>query len=92
MGNQEAGERELLIATKADPENKELLHILGTDDPKTGSLLTSMRKIFIRTFSKKKPDSRIAKKKLTEIFIVKGDLQKGMGLHARTLESATWRY
>jgi tetratricopeptide (TPR) repeat protein len=74
MGNREAGEQELLLATKSDPENRELLHILGTYYSATRGL-DDYENLYMDLL-RKKPDSRIAKKKLTEIFIMKGQLDK----------------
>ena len=71
-GNPEMAEHELLLATKSDPENEDLLHILGTYDSGTGSL--DDHENLYQDLLKEKPDSLAAKKKLTELFIIKGKL------------------
>ena len=40
-GKQDQAEQELLLATKADPENEELLHVLGVSTPARGDMTTS---------------------------------------------------
>src|SRR3990172_336497 len=74
MGNQEKGEREFNLAVRANPENEELLHILGV-------FPFSMRRLdeyedFYRNFLKANPDSLAIKKKLMELFIVKGEFDE----------------
>jgi len=74
IGNQEAGEQELLLATKSDPENEGLLHILGTYY--SGTRRLDDYENLYQDLLKKKPDSLAAKKRLTELFIMKGKLQE----------------
>ena len=61
----------MLLATKADPENEELLHVLG-------SFYTSTRRFdevekLYQDLLKKNPDSIVAKKRLVEIYFNKND-------------------
>lgn len=74
MGDQAKAEQELILATKADPENENLLHILGSYYAGTRKF-DEFEKLYLDLL-KKKPDSLIAKKKLAEFYIQKGDLQK----------------
>jgi tetratricopeptide (TPR) repeat protein len=74
MGNQEKGEQELILATKFDPENEELLHIVGTYGSVTRRL--DDYENFYRDFLKRKLDSTAAKKKLAEVLITMGELQR----------------
>ena len=55
MGNQERGEQELILATKSDPENEELLHILGTYG--SGTRRLDDYENLYRDLLKRKPDS-----------------------------------
>ena len=71
LEKQDQAEQELLLATKADPENEELLHVLG-------SFYTSTRRFdevekLYQDLLKKKPDSIVAKKRLVEIYFNKND-------------------
>jgi putative PEP-CTERM system TPR-repeat lipoprotein len=73
-GNQEKGEDELLLATQAEPENEELLHVVGL-------FYRVMRRTdefekFYLDLLKKKPDSVIGKKKLAELYLAKAQLKK----------------
>ena len=70
-GKQEQAEQELLLATKADPENEELLHILGNFYSSTRRY-DDLEKLY-QELLKKKPDSLIAKKRLVEIYFTKND-------------------
>jgi tetratricopeptide (TPR) repeat protein len=74
MGDQARAEEELILATREDPENETLLHILGTYYARTRKL-DEFEKVYLDLL-KKKPDSLIAKKKLAEFYILKGDLPK----------------
>jgi predicted Zn-dependent protease len=61
----------LLLATKADPENEELLHVLG-------SFYTSTRRFdevekLYQDLLKKNPHSIVAKKRLVEIYFNKNE-------------------
>ena len=42
-GKQDKAEQELLLATKADPENEELLHVLGSFYSEHAALLTTSK-------------------------------------------------
>ena len=70
-GKQDQAEQELLLATKADPENEELLHILGNFYSSTRRY-DDLEKLY-QDLLKKKPDSLIAKKRLVEIYFTKND-------------------
>ena len=70
-GKQEQAEQELLLATKADPENEELLHVLGNFYSSTRRY-DDLEKLY-QDLLKKKPDSLIAKKRLVEIYFTKND-------------------
>ena len=74
MGDQERGEQELILAAKSDPENQELLHILGTYESSTRRL-DDYENLY-RDLLKRKPDSIAGKKKLSEVLVVKGDLPR----------------
>lgn len=71
-GNPEKGEAELIAATQADPENEVLLHILGIYYAVTRKS-SEIEKLYLDLLQKK-PQSIIAKKKLAELYIAKGDL------------------
>src|SRR4030095_7390058 len=73
MGDQAKAEQELILATKADPENENLLHILGSYYAGTRKF-DEFEKLYLDLL-KKKPDSLMAKKKLAEFYLLKGDLQ-----------------
>jgi tetratricopeptide (TPR) repeat protein len=73
-GNEAKAEEELTVATKADPENEALLHILGDLYSRTRRY-DDYEKLY-RELLQKKPSSIIAKKKMIEILIVKGNLQQ----------------
>jgi putative PEP-CTERM system TPR-repeat lipoprotein len=75
LGDQAKAEDELILATKADPENENLLHIQGSYDAGTRKF-DEFERIYLDLL-KKKPDSLMAKKRLAEFYILKGDLQKG---------------
>ena len=74
MGDQEKGEQELILAAKSDPENEELLHLLGTYGS-SAHRLDDYENLYTELL-KRKPDSLAAKKKLIELFIMKGELQE----------------
>src|SRR3989304_8534003 len=63
-----------MLAAKSDHKNEELLHMLGAYGSET--LRLDDYENLYRDFLKAKPDSLAIKKKLTELFIVKGELQK----------------
>ena len=73
MGTQQESEaeKELLEATKADPENEALLHILG--DFYTATERADDYEKLYREFLKKKPGSLGAKKRMAEIALIKND-------------------
>ena len=60
-----------MLATKADPENEELLHVLGNFYSSTRRY-DDLEKLY-QDLLKKKPDSLIAKKRLVEIYFAKND-------------------
>ena len=68
-GDQERGEDELILATKAEPENEGLLHVLGLFYRAT-CRFAEFEKLYLDLL-KKKPDS-IAKKRLCRIVPCKG--------------------
>ena len=74
IGNQERGEQELMLAAKSDPENEELLHMLGASDFETRRL--DEYENLYKDLLKAKPDSLAIKKKLTEIRITKGEFRE----------------
>jgi len=74
MGNQEKGEQEFILAARSNPENEELLHILGAYDFETRRL-DDYENLY-RDFLRKKPDSLAIKKKLMELFILKGEFDE----------------
>ena len=90
MGDQEMGEQELILAAKSDPENEELLHILGTYYSQTRSL-DEYGNIY-EDLLKRKPDSLSVKKKLTELLLMKGELQKAWKIRERDAEGPARRY
>ena len=75
MGDQAKAEQELILATEADPENENLLHIRGNEYAGTHKF-DEFEKLYLDLL-KKKPDSLMAKKRLAEFYILKGDLEKG---------------
>ena len=72
-GDRKRAEQELLAATKEDPENESLLHVLGGFYQRTKHF-DDVEKVYLE-FLKKKPDSLAAKKRLAEIYILKKDLK-----------------
>jgi tetratricopeptide (TPR) repeat protein len=75
MGDQAKAEQELILATEADPENENLLHIRASDYAGTHKF-DEIEGLYLDLL-KKKPDSLMAKKRLAEFYILKGDLGKG---------------
>jgi putative PEP-CTERM system TPR-repeat lipoprotein len=75
MGGQAKAEQELILATEGDPENENLLHIRASEYAETQKF-DEFEKLYLDLL-KKKPDSLMAKKRLAEFYILKGDLQKG---------------
>jgi tetratricopeptide (TPR) repeat protein len=69
-GNQEKAEAELIRATQEDPENENLLHLLGLFYSRLRKL-DEFEKIYL-DLVKKKPNSLIARKRLAELYISKG--------------------
>ena len=84
-GNEAKAEEELTIATKADPENEALLHILGDLYSRTRRY-DDYEKLY-RELLQKKPSSIIAKKRLIEILIVKENLQQAKAYTDELLKS-----
>jgi tetratricopeptide (TPR) repeat protein len=74
MGNEDRAEDELIVATKAEPENEQLLHILGDFYSRTRRP-DDYEKLY-RDLLQRKPESIVAKKRIVEILIMKGDLKK----------------
>jgi len=72
LGNSQKGETELIAATQADPENETLLHILGLYYSWTRKS-EQVEKVYLDLL-RKKPQSIIAKKRLAELYMSKGDL------------------
>jgi tetratricopeptide (TPR) repeat protein len=72
-GDGERARQELITATKIDPENEEALHRLGDFYFQTKRLDEYEK--FYREFLQQKPKSMIAKRKMVEILLSKGDLK-----------------
>ena len=72
-GNEEKARQELITATKTDPENEDRLHRLGNFYLQTKRFDEYEK--FYREFLQKKPKSIVAKKKMVEILLGKGDLK-----------------
>jgi tetratricopeptide (TPR) repeat protein len=77
-GKQEQAEQELLIATKADPENENLLHVLGIFYSRSRRF-DDLEKLY-EDLLKKKPDSSISKKRLVEINFLQNDSSRAKQL------------
>jgi len=75
LGDQAKAEQELIFATEADSENENLLHIRGNEYAGTRDF-DKFERLYLKLL-KKKPDSLMAKKRLAEFYILKGDLEKG---------------
>ena len=73
MGNQEKARQELIIATQTDPENEDVWHRLGNFYLQTKRF--DEYETFYRDLLQKKPKSIVAKKKMVEILLSKGDLK-----------------
>ena len=73
-GNQEKAEAELIRATQEDPENESLLHLLGLFYSRVEKI-NEFEKIYLELV-KKKPNSLIARKRLAELYISKGQLKQ----------------
>jgi tetratricopeptide (TPR) repeat protein len=72
-GDEEKARQELIAATKADPQNEDALHRLGNFYLHTKQL-DEYEKVY-RELVIKKPKSIVAKKKMVEILLNKGDLK-----------------
>jgi tetratricopeptide (TPR) repeat protein len=70
-GKHEQAEQELLLVTKAEPENEDLLHVLGGFYSNTRRF-ADFEKVY-QDLIRKKPDSIIAKKRLVEIYFAMND-------------------
>jgi len=75
MGEQASAEQQLILATRADPENESLLHFRA--DEYAGTHKFDEFETLYLDLLKNKPDSLIAKKRLAEFYILKGDLDRG---------------
>ena len=84
-GNEAKAEEELAIATKADPENEALLHVLGDLYSRTRRF-DEYEKLY-RELLQKKPTSSVAKKRMIEILIPKGDLKQAKNYTDEVLKS-----
>jgi tetratricopeptide (TPR) repeat protein len=73
-GNQEKAEAELIRATQEDPENESLLHLLGLFYARVQKI-NEFEKIYLELL-KKKPNSLVAKKRLAELYITKGQAKQ----------------
>lgn len=73
MGNQKKGEEELVLGTQSDPENEALLHVLGLFYSITRRT-QDFEKLYLDLLQKK-PDSLIAKKRLAELYLAKGQVK-----------------
>ena len=85
-GRQEKAEEELLSATKADPENEELLHVLGSFYSRTRQH-DEFEKLY-RDLLRKKPNSLIAKKRLAELALANNDKKQIKELVDEILKAA----
>lgn len=74
-GEQAKADQELLRATEADPENEALLH-LRANEYSAAERYEPIEKLYLELL-KNKPQSLVAKKRLAEYYILKGDLEKG---------------
>ena len=72
-GKADKGETELIAATQADPENEMLLHVLGLYYSVTRRF-DEIEKLYLGLLQKK-PKSLIAKKRLAELYLSRGDLK-----------------
>jgi putative PEP-CTERM system TPR-repeat lipoprotein len=72
-GDRKSAEGELLSATRDDPENESLLHVLGSFYQRSRHF-DDVEKIYLE-FLKKKPESIAAKKRLAEVYILKKDFK-----------------
>ncbi len=72
-GDRKKAEDELLAATRDDPENESLLHVLGGYYQRTRHF-DEVEKIYLE-FLKKKPQSIGAEKRLAEVYILKKDFK-----------------
>jgi putative PEP-CTERM system TPR-repeat lipoprotein len=72
-GDRKRAEDELLAATREEPENESLLHVLGGFYQRSRHF-DDVEKIYLE-FLKRKPESIIAKKRLAEIYILKKDFK-----------------
>src|SRR5581483_6346573 len=70
-GKQDRAEEELLTATRGDPENEQLLHVLGNFYA-TSRKLNEYEKIYVDLL-KRKPDSLVGRKRLAELYLARGD-------------------
>jgi tetratricopeptide (TPR) repeat protein len=73
-GQEEKAEEELVIATRAEPENEQLLHVLG-------NFYSQSRRFdeyesLYRDLLQKKPKSMVAKKRMTEILLMRGEMKE----------------
>lgn len=78
MGHRARGEGELWAATQSDPESEELLHIV--DSYGLSAKAQDEHTAFYESILRIKPDSLVAKKRVTEILILQGDYKKASGL------------
>lgn len=63
-----------MAATKADPENEDLLHVLGSFCSRTRKT-DEFEKLY-QDLLKRKPDSLVAKKRLAELSLAKNAIKK----------------
>src|SRR6185436_19591758 len=85
-GEQDKAEQELLAATKADPENENLLHLLGIFYSRTRQL-DDFESLY-QDLLKRKPDSLVAKKRLAELYLTKNDAKKAKDYIEQILKAA----
>lgn len=74
-GEQAKADQELILATRLEPENENLLHARWSEYAGARQF-DEFEKLYLDLLTKK-PESLIAKKRLAEFYILKGELQKG---------------
>ena len=85
-GKHDKAEEELHAATEADPENEELLHVLGSFYSRTRQ--SDVFEKLYRDLLRKKPESLIVKKRLAEFALAKNDTKTVKEFVEQILKSA----
>ena len=84
-GDSNKAEDELISATKADPENEGLLHVLGNFYSIT-KRIDEFEKLYTELL-KRKPNSLIAKKRLAEFYLTRNEVMKARNLTDEILKT-----